>query len=257
MTKFQTPAVTEDELHAYVDGLLPIDRLADVESHLAANPDVKSEVEKWRSQRLAISGLFGNVQVKLSPGRAKRGRGLFADWRYGAVAATLAVIAFGFGTLAGAFISSRLDMISQVEIAPSTVATWASANHTIYAADMRHPVEVGGDQKDHLVQWLSKRFGAPIKAPELKAAGYELMGGRLISFGEQPAALLMYQNQSGDRISLAIGRSSNSSDTAFSVDSRNGVNTLYWIDGSVGYGVSGNLPTSEIREVASVIYEQL
>ncbi len=47
--------------------------------------------------------------------------------------------------------------------------------------EVRHPVEVTAAQQDHLVQWLSKRVGRPLKVPVLAAEGYELVGGRLLS----------------------------------------------------------------------------
>ena len=31
--------------------------------------------------------------------------------------------------------------------------------YKLYAVEVRHPVEVPGDQRAHLVEWLSKRLG--------------------------------------------------------------------------------------------------
>lgn len=41
--------VTEDELHAYVDGELPAERRADVEAWLAAYPEDAERVQSWRA----------------------------------------------------------------------------------------------------------------------------------------------------------------------------------------------------------------
>ena len=40
--------VTEDELHAYVDGELPSDRRPTIEAWLAAHPDDMARVNAWR-----------------------------------------------------------------------------------------------------------------------------------------------------------------------------------------------------------------
>ena len=49
ITKRDTP-ITEEELHAYVDGALPYDRACEVEEYLAAHPDASSRVAAWRKQ---------------------------------------------------------------------------------------------------------------------------------------------------------------------------------------------------------------
>ena len=74
----------------------------------------------------------------------------------------------------------------------------------MYAAEKLHVVEVGADQKDHLVGWLSKRVGTTLVAADFTAEGFELVGGRLLPLAERPAAQFMYQDQSGNRVSLYV-----------------------------------------------------
>jgi len=45
----RTIPVTEDELHAYVDGELPAERRNDVEAWLHAHPDDAERVQSWRA----------------------------------------------------------------------------------------------------------------------------------------------------------------------------------------------------------------
>ena len=42
------------------------------------------------------------------------------------------------------------------------------------------PVEVPGSERAHLQQWLTKRCGWDVRAPELDATGLKLVGGRLL-----------------------------------------------------------------------------
>ena len=42
--------VTEDELHAYIDGELPADRMEAVTAWLAAHPEQAVTVASWRAQ---------------------------------------------------------------------------------------------------------------------------------------------------------------------------------------------------------------
>ncbi len=52
--------------------------------------------------------------------------------------------------------------------------------YRLYVVEVRHPVEVPGDQRPHLDAWLSKRVGSPLRAPELDKIGLKLVGGRLL-----------------------------------------------------------------------------
>ena len=44
------PRVTEEELHAYVDGELAADRQRTVEAWLASHPEDAARVAQWRAQ---------------------------------------------------------------------------------------------------------------------------------------------------------------------------------------------------------------
>ena len=61
--------VTEDELHAYVDGELPADRREAVEAWLANHPDDAARVAAWRAQADAIRARYGAVAERAGAGR--------------------------------------------------------------------------------------------------------------------------------------------------------------------------------------------
>ena len=54
--------------------------------------------------------------------------------------------------------------------APSTFQSFtvdALDAHRLYVVEVRHPVEVPGSERAHLQQWLTKRCGWDVRAPEL------------------------------------------------------------------------------------------
>jgi anti-sigma factor RsiW len=53
--------VTEDELHAYVDGELAQERRGAVEAWLASHPEDAARVAVWRAQAEAIRARYGAV----------------------------------------------------------------------------------------------------------------------------------------------------------------------------------------------------
>ena len=168
--------VTEDELHAYVDNELPAERRGDVEAWLATHPDDAARVQSWRTMAEALHARYDSIVDEAVPKRLEIERLVRQPrkWVYGAIAATLAafIVGGGVGWLARG-----------AAAAPSAfqnLTVHAIEAHRLYVVEVRHPVEVPGSERSHLQQWLTKRCGWVVRAPELAAAGLKLVGGRLL-----------------------------------------------------------------------------
>src|SRR5665213_2655529 len=61
--------VTEDELHAYVDGELPSERSEAVTAWLAAHPDQATQVAAWRAQADSIRARYAGIAQEPLPDR--------------------------------------------------------------------------------------------------------------------------------------------------------------------------------------------
>jgi anti-sigma factor RsiW len=119
-------------------------------------------------------------------------------------------------------------------------------------------VEIGAEQEDQLVAWLSKRIGSPIRPPKLGALGFELIGGRLLPGTSGPVAQFMYHDASGQRLTLYVSTENAANrDTAFRFAQEGPVSVFYWIDGKFGYALSAGIGKGELARVASAVYEQL
>ena len=100
MTERDAP-VTEDELHAYVDGALPADRIAAVEARLASDPEAASRVAAWRAQTTSIRAKWERIIDEPVPDRLRLERiALRASGTWRKIAAAAAV-AFVIGVAAG------------------------------------------------------------------------------------------------------------------------------------------------------------
>ena len=130
--------------------------------------------------------------------------------------------------------------------------------HLVYTPAVRRPVEINAEHEDQLVNWLSKRLGTPVRAPKLASLGFELVGGRLLPGNSGPVAQFMYQDASGQRLTLYVStENATNRDTAFRFSSEGPVNVFYWIDGKYGYALSASINKGALARVASVVYEQL
>ncbi len=245
--------VTEAELHAYIDGLLPAERRTEIEAYLAAHPEDAQRVRAWQEQNQALHAWFDPVLAESLPARVRRAalaRRMPPALRYAAVAAW-----FALGGVTGWYVHAYNTGKSADSIAFAREAVIA---HVVYSPEVRHPVEVGADQEAHLVAWLSKRLGANLKVPHLQAVGYQLVGGRLLPGNQGPVAQFMFQDGNGRRLTLYVKRGArDSSETAFRFAQERGVGVFYWLDGKFGYALSGEINKAALLRVAEAVYQQL
>ena len=132
--------------------------------------------------------------------------------------------------------------------------------HTIYAPEKRHPVEVSADEEAHLVQWLGRRLGVPLRAPALQSQGFRLLGGRLLPGPRSPRAQFMYEDAAGRRVTLyvTVFEPSNAPrETAFRAARDGALESFYWVEGRFGYALSAELPPADVMALAREVHAQL
>ena len=134
----------------------------------------------------------------------------------------------------------------------------AAIAHVVYSPDVRRPVEVGADQEQALVTWLSKRMGTAVKPPSLAGLGYELIGGRLLPGDKGPVAQFMYGAAGGQRLTLYVTREvPGQDDTAFKFGKDGPVNVFYWVEDHFGYAISAGADRALLMKVSQEVYRQL
>jgi len=231
--------VQEDELHAYVDDRLDPARRAEVDRHLRANLALQRRVDGWHEQVEALRDalafkLHEPVPSSLHLGRlveqriAGRRWGMFnGPWR---VAAAM-LLMIGLGGAAGwtARGAQRMGEVTRLGME-------AAAAHTVFAADPTHPIEIGWEKQPELRAWIDRKLRREISVPDLSAQGYRLIGGRVLSTMIGAAAMLVYDDDHGGRITVFLQPMR--SDVAPMQRVRAGAAGGYaWIDAHMGYSV--------------------
>ena len=243
--------ITETDLHAYADAQLDDSRRVQVAAHLADEPAAAESVRVWRELNEALRAQYNPVLNEPVPQRLLAARMPRRRWPSFALAAGVIGLSFALGWLSHSY---RPDRFVEAAGLPRR----AAVAYAVYAPEVRHPVEVGADQQDHLVKWLSKRLGNDLKVPLLTQQGFELVGGRLLPGGKGPGAQFMYQDAKGQRITLYVSaRDAEPRDTAFRFSQEDRVAVFYWIDGKLGYALSGEMDRARLLAVATVVYRQL
>jgi len=247
--------VTEDELHAFVDGELPADRQQAVVAWLDAHPEQAAQVGAWRAQADAIRARYGAVANEPVPNRLNLDQVMRHDRagvRSWAAIAAVALIAFVVGGAGGWFAhgasaSSRGGFDRFIAEALDA--------YKLYVVEVRHPVEVPGSERAHMTQWLSKRLGAELRVPDLQSIGLKLVGGRLLPGPTGAAAFYMYEGSSGERFTIYCANAT-VPETALRYRAKDQTAAFYWVDDKVAYVVSGPADREKLETVTNAVYEQ-
>ncbi len=266
-----TVPITEADLHAHADHQLSPERQDEVDQFLRTRPDELRRVQDWKSQNESLRQLLNPVLEEPLPLRLPlRPEAMVWPWRGMAAGIVIAVVSASSAWFARGSVdasAARLaagtnsSVLAYQDGSLSGFAHRAAVAHVVYSPDVRRPVEVGADQEQQLVTWLSKRLGTEVKPPSLKAVGYELIGGRLLPGDTGPVAQFMYHDRTGQRLTLYVSRevpkTSGESETAFRFGKEGPVNVFYWVDKNFGYAISGGSGRDELMRVSKEVYGQL
>jgi anti-sigma factor RsiW len=273
--------VPDDEslLHAWLDGELTPEQRAEVDAWLRDHPEDAARVQVWAADRQALQAHFApqldepvpeRLAALLAPAVVAPRR--LAPWQRWAAALAI----FLLGGVLGAVVVGRLG---PTVVVAQPVVPWAEravVAHAVYVPEARHPVEVdtiGAShdrnvaQEQHLQGWLTKRLGLPVKLFDLRAQGYELIGGRLLPDAAGPGAQLMYQRIGATpgaeaRITVYLRKPDAATPAAFRYEQRGALGMFYWIEGaggqagSTGYALVGAVPREQLLALAEAIYQQ-
>jgi anti-sigma factor RsiW len=255
-------AVEEHELHARLDGRLSPERAAEVDAYLATQPEVRSRLRRYAEHQGLLRTAFAEETATPIPARLRVARLLAEQRRHRyqrfarIAAAVVLVVAGGIGGWAARDVAMRLiPSSSPVASNARTITADAIAAYKVFSVEVRHPVEVDVAQEAHLVQWLSKRLGQPLVVPDLRAAGFRLMGGRLLPAENGPAAQFMYENGK-ERVTLYL-RTGIGGETAFRYSEDNGTGAFYWSDQGFGYALAAKADRDLLLRLSEIVYQQM
>jgi anti-sigma factor RsiW len=271
-------------LHAWLDGELAPERRAEVEAWLRDHPEHAARVRLWAADRDALRARLDGVLDEAVPEALQQivWRKAPAAWRWpwheGWQRLAAAVAVFALGGALGAALMWRVQD-EPAKVAGTVEPAWvrrAAVAHAVYTPELRHPVEVQGrGEDDHLGRWLTKRLDVPVKVFDLRAQGFELVGGRLLPDASGPSAQLMYQaiavpgaagirpaDAKPTRVTVYLRKPEANTPAAFRYEQQGALGMFYWVEGqsehgnACGYALVGELPRAQLLALAEAIYKQ-
>ncbi|MGF6455861.1 anti-sigma factor family protein [Pseudomonas frederiksbergensis] len=192
---------SERDLHAYVDHQLSDADRHRVETYLANNAEVAAQVRAWQHDaqqlRAALSGALQQpANPQLDPAmirqRAKR------QSRRHLASAAMLLIAVSVGGLGGWQARQMTLASAPLPMTDAMQAYRLIAQQGILPADYK--VSNDGDMQG----WLDQYFSQAQRLPNLTASGYTPISGRLLSTEQGPAAMVIYEDQAGHKVSFYV-----------------------------------------------------
>jgi anti-sigma factor RsiW len=246
--------VGDDDLEAFVDRRLPPERHAAVKAYLDAHPDVAARAEQYVAQQDLLADSLRRVFEEPIPARL-RVANILAQRRRARLTtlnrAAAVVLLISVGAAAGWFARG----MGGQEPPLSAAGENALAAFRTYSVEVRHPVEVRAADEPHLVQWLSNRVQQHLTPPDLSSEGFRLMGGRVLPTSGSPAALLMYDDDRGTRLTV-YAQAVSTDGTDFRVQQNSDVATVTWAERPFALALTAHLPSDRMLQLARKVREQ-
>lgn len=248
--------ISEDDLHAFVDQALDARRLVEVAAYLESHPEVAARVARYREQtdmlRAALAPVAEEpVPPELDLGRMiadRRRRGAMVQW---AAAAVVLVCIGGFGGW------SLRGITGAPGAGLPALAMEAADSYAVFAPDRAHAVEIAASDRDGLLQWISERLGRKVAVPDLTAAGYRFIGGRVVATAHGPAALFLYDDGRGGRLAVLSRPMAVDKNAPMAPLARGTVHGYAWSQNGLGYSLVGDAPADALHPIADDVRRQV
>jgi anti-sigma factor RsiW len=246
----QAESISDQDLHAYVDGELSEQRRLAVEAWLASHPEAVARVRDYQSLRDRLHERFDPalaepVELPVDIGR-DRGPVLARAAAFSSLLLISGLLGWTLKGWSGAASSSPAlaDLVQPAAFA-----------HQVYSTDTRYPVEITALEQGSLNRWLSQRMHTELRAPDLAAQNLQFIGGRLLPSTNRMAAQFMYEDKQGQRLTVYVRRiTAQQGFSDFQYREQGDLHMFYWIDKAMGYAVIGGQPAARLIDVANAVH---
>ena len=192
---------SERDLHAYVDHQLNDDDRRLVETFLAGNVEMSAQVRAWQQDaqqlRAALSGALQQpANPDLDPALIRQR--LKRQSRRHLASAAVLLIAVSIGGIGG-WQAREMTLLSAA--APMADAMQA---YRLFAQQGMLPADYKVSDDGDMQGWLDRYFTHAHRLPDLSGAGFKPVSGRLLSTEQGPAAMVVYEDRSGHKVSFYV-----------------------------------------------------
>jgi anti-sigma factor RsiW len=240
--------ISEGDLHAFIDGELDAVRRQAVEAVLRADPALAERAYAYRADKDTLKRAFaGSGEQRIPPQwlaltqAAKTTQP--TSWRL-------------VGTIAAAVVAGVIGTLTFQQLQPRGTGEIVQAALDARATNAGENVAIGNAEAHQYDGRLSATVAVPVKIPDMRKLGYQLVGMRLYPRSSgSGAAELLYRGRNNELLTLYLRRS----DGKVRADQwqQNGLRICVWQDDVLGMVVAGNMSTAAMQRLASLAYTGL
>jgi anti-sigma factor RsiW len=248
--------ITQEFIHAYVDGELDLPRSLEVEQHMQECEVCARAYRNQTALRAAFkdSSLYHSAPAKLekriraslrSEAKSEVGRRSFV-WRWlpvGALALVL-LMTFVIWRAVPGLRPSGDDLLAQEVV----------SNHVRSLQLESHRTDVISSDQHTVKPWFDGKLDFAPTVKDFSSQGFPLLGGRLEYLNNRAVAALIYQRQK-HYINLYIWPAEQSGAAGEVATKRQGYNLLHWTNSGMNYWAVSDLNEVELHEFARLVQE--
>jgi anti-sigma factor RsiW len=242
-------AVTDSELHAYIDGELPPERVAEVTAAIARDPVLMGRERDFRADKLAMAAAYDHLaSLPIPPA-------LLASARNGPVKPVnrRRTFVFAFAGMAALAATLLLTLAPRTPNQPAVEQALAARDQTRTPSrelDGHAPATV-----EVADQAMSEMLGNPVRVPDLRRAGFNLVAADIYGGPHLDAVQLRYEDAT--RRLFTVFLSPSAGPDAFEVAQRGNVRLCVWQNADLTAVMTGEMSTPELFRLASLTYTSL
>ena len=233
--------ISDEDLHAYIDGALEEDRAAVVREALAENAALAERIALFQADKAMFKSVFGPLVEQPLPAEwlARVDRRPRTNWRMAcAIAATLMVAALGPVAWRYSAPATQTDV---VDVA-------LNAREGTPAGDRRIIQDGKTNSYDAAFR---QAVDSNVHIPDLSRMGYQLSGLHL--YGK--AAEIVYRGPQDQLFTLYVRRSDGAA--RFDQFERRGLRVCIWQDDQISTVMAGNISAAVMQRLATLSYTGL
>jgi len=237
--------ISDEDLHAYIDGALSEDRARLVREALAENAALAERVALFEADKAMFKSVYGPLADRPLPAewitRARQPSRPRMNLRLaGAIAATLAVLAGAPLVWEYSAVLTGKDVVDVALDAREGTAPKAE----LIATD-------GSPKVERYDTALRQAVASNVRVPDLSRMGYRLAGLHIYD----KAAEILYRGPQDQLYTLYIRRSDGTA--RFDQFARRGLRVCIWQDDQITTVMSGNVSAAAMQRLATLSYTGL
>ena len=252
--------IDDTDLLAYVDGGLSQTRKAEVETALAASPDLAERQRAMRASALPYATAF---EAQVLPGPPRRLSQLVGDL-LSANAQPERRRGPSWPRLAAAFAAGALCCATALKLVPSSAPTpaanaqispWIKAvadYQQLYSRATLANVTEDPALSARVLQDLRVNDGIAVEVPNLRSAALSFKRVQRLSFHDRPVVQMVYLPEHGEPIALCVTPDARSDETPHAQQIGE-MSSVAWRQNNLGYVLLGRGPSQALVELGRSI----